>query len=73
MSAKFPCPLSINGRHYFLRADLERHKHELAGLPFERVEAPAELIPIRQAAAEFGVSVKTITRRISESRASLVA
>jgi hypothetical protein len=70
MSANFPSPLSLNGRRYFWRSELEAHKRALAGLPFEnQVDAPDVLVPVRQAAVEFGVCVRTISRRIAESRA----
>jgi hypothetical protein len=56
------------------RTDAEAYKLALAGLPFEADQnAPEVLIPVKQFAAELGVCVRTVGRRIAESQASAAA
>jgi hypothetical protein len=74
MSARFPPIIEQKGRRFVRRSDAEQYKAALAGLPFESdPRAPELLIPVRQFAAELGVCVRTIGRRIAESQADAVA
>ncbi len=74
MSAKFPPVIEQKGRRFVRRSDAERYKCALAGLPFEAdPNTPEMLIPVRQFAAELGVCVRTVGRRIAESQAETVA
>lgn len=71
MSAKVPSTVNQNGRRYFWRREIERYKKELAGLPLpEDTPAPDILVPARQFASELGVCVRTLGRRIAESRSA---
>ena len=71
MSVKFPTIIEQKGRRYVPRSEAEKYKKALAGLPFEADQnAPEMLVPVRQFAAELGVCVRTVGRRIAESQAS---
>jgi hypothetical protein len=70
MSVSFPRVIDQSGRRFFLRSALDAYKMALAGLPYEKPTEPEELVPIRQAAHELGVCVRTLGRRIAESRAT---
>lgn len=64
-----PIPVIKKGRLYWLRADVERYKRELAGLP--PVNDPSasfvlEFVPALQFCAETGESRRTLGRRIRE-------
>ena len=73
MSTKFPHVIEQKGRRFVRRADAEAYKKALAGLPFEAdANAPEVLVPVKQFAAELGVCVRTIGRRIAESQAETV-
>jgi hypothetical protein len=55
MSATIPEILVLNKRRYAWRSKIERHKAELAGIPFhDRTGAPDVLVPIKKFAAELG-------------------
>jgi hypothetical protein len=70
MSAKFPSVIEQKGRRFVRRSDAEAYKRSLAGLPFEPDQnAPEVLVPVKQFAAELGVCVRTVGRRIAESHA----
>jgi YbbR domain-containing protein len=74
MSATFPAIIEQNKRRFVRRSDVEAYKRALAGLPFEPdPKAPEMLIPVKQFAAELGVCVRTIGRRIAESKTSVAA
>ena len=75
MSAKFPTIIEQKGRRYVLRSAAEAYKAALAGLPHPSPDprAPELLVPVRQFAAELGVCVRTVGRRIAESQASAAA
>jgi hypothetical protein len=69
MFAIIPDILELNKRRYAWRSRIERYKAELAGIPFQdRPDAPDVLVPIKKFAAELGVSVRTVERRIVEAR-----
>jgi hypothetical protein len=69
MSVKFPQVIEQKGRRFVRRSDAEAYKLALAGLPFEIDQnAPEVLVPVKQFAAELGVCVRTVGRRILESR-----
>jgi hypothetical protein len=71
MSHKFPAPVTQNGRLYFWRSQLERHKRKLAGLPLDNgPKTPDVLVPAAQAAAEFGFGRRTLGRRIKCAEAA---
>jgi hypothetical protein len=71
MSARFPKIIEQKGRRFVLRSDAEAYKRALAGLPFESdLNAPEVLVPVRQFASELGVCVRTLGRRIVETRAA---
>jgi hypothetical protein len=74
MSAKVPSSVDQNGRRYFWRSEVERYKKELAGLPFQNDRnTPDVLIPAKLFAMELGVCVRTLGRRIAESRNAAAA
>jgi hypothetical protein len=74
MSATIPNILELNKRRYAWRSGIERYKAELAGIPFQtRADAPDVLVPIKKLAAELGVTVRTVERRIVESRKATTA
>ena len=74
MSAQFPHVIEQKGRQFIRRTDAEAYKKALAGLPFEAdANAPEVLVPVKQFAAELGVCVRTIGRRIAEAQASEAA
>jgi hypothetical protein len=74
MSATVPEILVLNKRRYAWRSKIERHKAELAGIPFQdRTDAPDVLVPIKRFAAELGVSVRTVERRIVDARKATAA
>ena len=65
MSANFPPVIEQKGRRFVRRSDAEMYKRQLAGLPFEAdPNAPEVLVPVKQFAAELGVCVRTVGRRI---------
>jgi hypothetical protein len=69
MSATIPDILELNKRRYVWRSRIERYKAELAGIPYhDRPYSPDVLVPIKKFAAELGVSVRTVERRIVEAR-----
>jgi len=71
MSAKFPPVIEQKGRRFVRRSDAEAYKLSLAGLPFEADQnAPEVLVPVKQFAAELGVCVRTVGRRIAEAAAA---
>jgi hypothetical protein len=70
MSATFPTIVEQKRRRFVRRRDAEKYKHELAGLPFQdEATAPEVLVPLRVFAGELGLCVRTLGRRIAESRA----
>lgn len=71
MSVIFPLIVQQKGRRFVRRRDAEKYKHELAGLPFrDETTAPDVLVPLREFASELGLCVRTLGRRIAESRAA---
>jgi len=69
MSVRFPTIVEQKGRRFVRRSDAEAYKRALAGLPFESdPSAPELLVPMRVFAAELGVCVRTVGRRIVESQ-----
>ena len=71
MSPTFPPIVEQKRRRFVRRRDAEKYKHELAGLPFQAdPNAPEVLVPVRVFAGELGLCVRTLGRRIAESRAS---
>jgi hypothetical protein len=54
---------------YFWRSQLEAHKRELAGLPFDENPPLDVLVPASEAAADFGIGRRTIGRRVVERQA----
>ena len=74
MSYKFPSVIKQKGRRFVRRTEAERYKNGLAGLPFEAdSNAPELLVPVKQFAAELGVCVRTVGRRIAETQAETAA
>jgi hypothetical protein len=74
MSVRFPLIIEQKGRRFVRRSDAEAYKRALAGLPFETdPNAPEVLVPMKQFAAELGVCVRTVGRRIAESHGSEAA
>jgi hypothetical protein len=71
ISPKLPTlPLSVTicGRHYFPRAELENYKRALAGLPLLPDDrSPIELVPAKQATRELGITRRTLGRRMAKT------
>jgi|SRR5271166_283014 len=74
---RFPNVVSVNGRGYMLRSQLNDYKSALQaaslGLPAPPATPapqPDPFVPLKQVALELGVGRRTIGRRIVESRAS---
>jgi hypothetical protein len=68
MSATIPNVVEINKRRYVLRSEIERYKAGLAGIPFQAAAGvPDVLVPIKKFAAEIGVCVRTVERRLAEA------
>jgi hypothetical protein len=71
MSATFPPIVEQKRRRFVRRRAAEQYKKQLAGLPFhDDPTAPETLIPLRVFAEELGLCVRTLGRRIAESRAA---
>jgi hypothetical protein len=69
MPTTFPIPVVQKNRRYFWRRDLEKYKAALAGLPYLEDESkPNVLISARQVSLELGFCVRTLGRRLYESR-----
>lgn len=66
----FPTAREINGRLYFVERELESYKCALAGLPLPPTDGPVKFVPAKVAAAQFGISRRTIGRRIVERAAA---
>ena len=70
----FPTPVRIKGRLYFASSALETYKRKLLAEAFgcepEPVasSAPETLIPAPQVAKQFGVSRRTIGRRLANAK-----
>jgi hypothetical protein len=66
----FPNVIEQKGRRFFSRRSIEHYKATLAGIPFQDHlgAGPDVLVPIRAFATQMGVCVRTIGRRIEETR-----
>ena len=65
-SVKFPDSITLNGRKFFIRHEIENHKRALAGLPLikEASVSVVEFVPAPQVAEELGQSRRTSGRRM---------
>jgi hypothetical protein len=71
----FPNLIEHGSRRFFFRSGIERYKAKLAGIPFrdDPDAGPDVMVPIKIFALEMGVTVRTIERRIAESRNAAIA
>jgi hypothetical protein len=67
MSSLYAKVVRQNGRNYLFRSLIEAEKRDLAGLPAVPFDGIDMLVPLNQVAREFGVSRRTIGRRIYEA------
>jgi hypothetical protein len=71
MSPRFsPTPVYQNGRMYFWRSEIERHKRQLAGLPplEPNPDVIDVLVPAARTASEFGWGRRSLGRQVVESQ-----
>jgi hypothetical protein len=66
----FPAPIRIKGRLYFAASDLEAYKRKIVAAALNSEPAPyihtgpETFVPAPQVAKDFGVSRRTIGRRV---------
>jgi hypothetical protein len=73
VSLLFPLPIrGDNGRLYFPRSALERHKRRLMGLPEQPAQEPESFVPADQVCREFGIGRRSLGRRIREAQKASV-
>ena len=72
---QFPTPIRVNGRLFFSRIALERHKAELLAWAtggeavLSAVPAVDSFVPAPKAATEFGFHRRTLSRRLRATAA----
>jgi hypothetical protein len=76
---RYPAVVTIKHRHYNWDSDLKRYEAELKayslGVPpvYPPPPDPDVLVPLKAAAARFGIGRRTIGRRIAEARAATLS
>ncbi len=67
MSATVPSIVYQGPRRFVLRSAKDKYIAELAGIPYDPLPGSDILIPIKKFAAELGVSVRTVERRLVDA------
>jgi hypothetical protein len=70
VSATIPDIVYQGSRRFVLRSAKDRYIAELAGIPYDPPPGPDSLIPIKKFAADIGVTVRTVERRVAELAAA---
>ena len=69
LNPEFPRPVSIRGRLFFARSEIERHKAGLLGRVWEPGASFIDtFVPAAEVARELGFGRRTLGRRISAAR-----
>ena len=67
MSATIPSIVYQGSRRFVLRSARDKYIADLAGIPYDPSPGTDVLIPIKRFAADIGVTVRTVERRVAEA------